>query len=508
MRLMLIGLCLACLPAAAFTSSAPIMAAGTIEVHDAAWIWIIGDFQTHLAADSWSATQAESYATRGQSPVAAVSTPIGVIPAGNPRSGESAQVAVVAADGHGLGRFIGRLNMTMLGSGQVVPARGLPASHYLPADIRDDVQYTGLWNDVLDSDAVVVATSAGGKIEGAITAASWGDSATACATSACPPPAGRREIVNGSYYNLERIERTDFSSFARIAVTFADSTVLIGYRSTALFVDGATSVPGFRGDQCSECEGAQTLHITGRATFRQLRTTAGGFNGSLEYAAGTAGIDELEPRAWDLGSLQSPVLVVAAATSLGIGVKAIAALVTAHGIKQPLANPRRKALLDEIVQHPGATFRELVRRSSIPAGTARHHLTILKRSGLIVEHGHKATRRFFENHGKFDLSWQQVVALREPELKELHAWLVARPGWHSQKEVIAGMSVLGWSRSTTQHRLARLVAHGAVSLRLQGRLKMYSPAPTATGRPSGPGLSFNPAMHGMKGGAAASSPVT
>jgi DNA-binding transcriptional ArsR family regulator len=36
------------------------------------------------------------------------------------------------------------------------------------------------------------------------------------------------------------------------------------------------------------------------------------------------------------------------------------------------------------------------------------------------------------------------------------------------------MEALGWSRSTTQHRLARLADGGLVAIRLQGRLKMYS----------------------------------
>jgi hypothetical protein len=36
------------------------------------------------------------------------------------------------------------------------------------------------------------------------------------------------------------------------------------------------------------------------------------------------------------------------------------------------------------------------------------------------------------------------------------------------------MEAEGWSRSTTQHRLSRLVDGGVASIRLQGRLKMYS----------------------------------
>jgi len=41
----------------------------------------------------------------------------------------------------------------------------------------------------------------------------------------------------------------------------------------------------------------------------------------------------------------------------------------------------------------------------------------------------------------------------------------------------------GWSRSTTQHRLGRLVDAGLVGIKLQGRLKLY----TATDRRHAPG---------------------
>ena len=100
-----------------------------------------------------------------------------------------------------------------------------------------------------------------------------------------------------------------------------------------------------------------------------------------------------------------------------------------------------------------------------------------------MEHGHKSTRRFFENHGKFDRNWTQVVALREPGLKELHDFLATQGRPMSQKELILAMEPHGWSRSTVQHRLARLVEHGAVALRPQGRLKMYAVAAAAPTAP-------------------------
>lgn len=142
---------------------------------------------------------------------------------------------------------------------------------------------------------------------------------------------------------------------------------------------------------------------------------------------------------------------------------------------QALEHPRRKQIFDYIQRHPGANFREVARNTSIAAGTVRHHLNVLERSGQVVEHSHGSTVRLFENHGKFQHDWADLVLLREPALGQLHAWLKDHPG-SPQKAVLEAMEVEGWSRSTTQHRLSRLVDGGIASIRLQGRLKLYSVA--------------------------------
>ena len=138
----------------------------------------------------------------------------------------------------------------------------------------------------------------------------------------------------------------------------------------------------------------------------------------------------------------------------------------------PPEHPRRTRIFAYIQSHPGATFREVARATAVAMGTARHHLSVLKRRGAIMERGHRGTTRFFENHGKFEVSWPFVVLLREAPLRRLHDWLAAHPG-APQKEVLEAMEGIGWSRSTTQHRLQRLVDGGVLELRPQGRLKVY-----------------------------------
>ena len=148
---------------------------------------------------------------------------------------------------------------------------------------------------------------------------------------------------------------------------------------------------------------------------------------------------------------------------------------TKLGKEEALEHPRRKVIFEYIRQHPGANFREVARNTGIASGTVRHHLNVLERSGQIVEHPHGSTVRLFENHGKFNDNWSDVVLLREPALGVVHAWLKANPA-SPQKAVLEAMEAHGWSRSTTQHRLARLVNGGLATIRLQGRLKIYSTA--------------------------------
>lgn len=60
-------------------------------------------------------------------------------------------------------------------------------------------------------------------------------------------------------------------------------------------------------------------------------------------------------------------------------------------------------------------------------------------------------------------------------MRLLYEWVTTHPRAH-QKEILEAMEHLhGWSRSTTQHRLGRLVDGGALALQYYGRLKQYVP---------------------------------
>jgi predicted transcriptional regulator len=155
--------------------------------------------------------------------------------------------------------------------------------------------------------------------------------------------------------------------------------------------------------------------------------------------------------------------------------------------KDALEHPKRKHIFEFIQLHPGANFREVARSTGIASGTVRHHLTVLGRAGHIVEHHHASTVRLFENHGKFDNNWADLVLLREESLAKLHGWLMQHPQ-SPQKAILSAMELEGWSRSTTQHRLARLMEGGLLTIRLQGRLKIYNAVAQSKPKTPSPGL--------------------
>ena len=176
---------------------------------------------------------------------------------------------------------------------------------------------------------------------------------------------------------------------------------------------------------------------------------------------------------------------------VGASLPVLAPLFTRMSLDQALEHPRRRRIFDYVRHHPGANFREVGRNTGIAAGTVRHHLNVLARSGIIVEHQHASTVRLFENIDAFRDCWADQVILREPALAELYEWLHANPA-SPQRGALDAMRERGWSRSTTQHRLGRLVDAGLVGIKLQGRLKLYTAADRR--RPPGPAVSVTGAV--------------
>lgn len=315
---------------------------------------------------------------------------------------------------------------------------------------------------------------------GSVDELEWHNALPTCppSTTNCPtggPRTTETEEVFGntlrrSHFTYERLRFTEPSA---IDAKILAPMVLFGGPSITTQSD-QIRLPGAQGSACSFCgPEPSTLWMNGTIILRDVRphsqsTLQASLGGRIESAR----LDELQipPEVLGFGAAAS---VAGIAGLLLLAKYAIAPLFTRLSKQEALEHPKRQKIYQYIQEHPGANFREVARNTSIAAGTVRHHLTVLERAGHVVEHPHQGTVRLFENHGKFDHNWSDLVLLREPPLAKLHEWLKQHPG-SPQKAALEAMEKEGWSRSTTQHRLSRLVEGGVATIRLQGRLKIYS----------------------------------
>lgn len=241
------------------------------------------------------------------------------------------------------------------------------------------------------------------------------------------------------------------------------------------------------GQTCPDCMSPdnQTLSLSGNVTLSGLQMGVGGsLQGNVSGDLDSARFDEAPI---------DPSALVGLGVTVGVGVAVGGGLLLVKSLLLPfvtrlreadaLRHPRRRAIFDYIHANPGANVSEVVEGTGLASGTLRHHLSVLKRAGQVVERPHGGTLRLFENHGRFDADWNTVVLLREPVLAKVHAWIAANPRSPQSAIVQALAQTEGWNRSTTQHRLKRLVAGGLVEIRQQGRLKLHSVVERPPGMP-------------------------
>jgi DNA-binding transcriptional ArsR family regulator len=330
--------------------------------------------------------------------------------------------------------------------------------------------------------------------------AEWHNVQSTCPTSSCPATSRRNvQTSRGPFWNMTtasyEFTHVEMSGDTSFHLEAKPRMVLVGGPDIDLLIDGWLRMPRVEGGACQSCiaDGA-TLQATGLISLTHLRPTEDGrLTGMLGGDLESARSDEtaVDPAAV-LGNLPAAVVVTAAAAGLLLLVKVLfGALFTRMTGEEALEHPNRKRLVEHVAKDPGINFRALVRVSGIAAGTTRHHLTILVRSGVITEQGFGATRRFFAGQAGGD--WEHKVLLREPGLRHLHDWVAANPGV-TQMQALDAMAGAGWSRSTTQHRLQRLCEGGALEARWQGRYKRYwaagskaASAPLAQAPPVGRG---------------------
>jgi predicted transcriptional regulator len=312
----------------------------------------------------------------------------------------------------------------------------------------------------------------------------WHGMAVSCATDSCPP-GGDREVVEAPLPppNYERVRKYLFEEGVNgngtLHTAGAASYVVFGGSLMDIGLRGWMRLPLASGQAaCSACAAPrnQTFFASGSLFLGSLAVdNQGGLQAQVDGDYAQVRFDEavVDPK------LLAPVLegaaVVATAVAAVVVAKlAFSALFTRRADSEILGHERRRRLFELVEQNPGIHLREALRLAGIPSGSGRFHVTQLVRHGLLTERRMGSNVRLFVSSAAASSpQWKNEAGLRNARFKPILEWLSKHPN-ASQKDVLLALQVsLGWSPSTTQDRLARLVSDGTVQCSRTGRFTQY-----------------------------------
>jgi DNA-binding transcriptional ArsR family regulator len=163
----------------------------------------------------------------------------------------------------------------------------------------------------------------------------------------------------------------------------------------------------------------------------------------------------------------APDGAVVAAGALGMGLLLGAALYHLIDRKNILHSEARQQVLEVVARSPGASIHEVAQAVGLSHPTARYHLDLLQRNGLILclDRGNKML--YFCNRGDFTPQERELVALlRSPEAWRVYDTIASRP-WIVRREL---SDLLGISRTSVNWHLRGLMEAGlVVETREQGK---------------------------------------
>lgn len=310
-----------------------------------------------------------------------------------------------------------------------------------------------------------------------VTRLEWHNATVEChAGFRCPDGAGAFELQTPVVRLLRMAYMEALVPDGLVQGTGTIYAIAAGGPSLAFGLDGTLRLPEVSLSSCTPppCPAMedQTLTLQGLANSRLEPADGRRLRFTMDATPAAAFSDEAPIPSF----VRSAAPVVATALGIAVLAKLLAVLAT-KPTGDPLANPRRRLIYDTILANPGISFRELMRQTDLANGTTLLHLSNLSRAGLVMDRSRDGRRRFFENHGRYDKTWQVVAALRDDATRRLLSWLTEHPNV-TQGDTLKFTSGLGWSRTATQERLNRLVAHGFVEANRDGRRIRYAPHPT------------------------------
>lgn len=313
----------------------------------------------------------------------------------------------------------------------------------------------------------------------------WHDAALTChapSDSECPTGGKREEQRTdvGTGYVIRRqltFERVSAGN-GTLDASGSAALLVVGGKTLGVAVAGHARLPlASAPPACQGClaPDGQTFLADGDFTLRGVALQSDGtLSGRIEGDLANVRFDEtsIDPAAIGLGAVVAAG--VAAAVGLSFLLKPLAgSLFTRVQPGEVLRNRNRRAIFDYIGQNPGAGFNELQRALDVGKETVSYHVRVLLNAGKITQQSHGNTRRFFP--AGFDAGQRtRTVLLRTKALDDLYALVERHPNLAQGEIMDLAAKEMGWSRSTTQHRLGRLVKAGLVATQREGRSLLHS----------------------------------
>ncbi|MDK2975103.1 MAG: hypothetical protein PWP08_1474 [Methanofollis sp.] len=142
-----------------------------------------------------------------------------------------------------------------------------------------------------------------------------------------------------------------------------------------------------------------------------------------------------------------------------------------------LDHEQRRVLYKTIEDDPGICFCALRERAGMNAGTARYHIGLLIRHGLIASHCRYGSRRYYVNDETYGRSEHPLLAHLHNENDRHIIDLLAGPdGVESHQDL---MAAIGATSSSISWHMKRLVVDGVVLSGRPGKMKTYRLTPEA-----------------------------
>ncbi len=137
--------------------------------------------------------------------------------------------------------------------------------------------------------------------------------------------------------------------------------------------------------------------------------------------------------------------------------------------KKVLELESRRKIYEVVRKFAGCHFREIERKSDLPAGTTKYHLSYLAKHGLIKEEKDENNIRYFPKEFRSD-NQKLLGLLRQKKVREIILFILANPDCNHE-HIVKAVHI---SPSTVSWHLKKLEESHIVGFVKEGRKTSYN----------------------------------